>query len=67
MHDIPNHCIDPINKFEDNPDYDNAMCRRCGKAGLTISKVGQQWKLFEHNGLRLREHECEFSEVFGDT
>lgn len=53
-----------INRFPDNPDYDKAECLRCGVKGLILTKVGQRWALFEHVGLRLREHECDHSSAF---
>ena len=44
-------------------------CKRCGKTGLTWYDVGGVWKLYEHIGLRLREHVCppkDHSDAFED-
>ena len=56
-----------MNPFDDrteddvDEDLESATCKRCGKEGLILEMVGGSPKLFEHVGMRLRDHKCDFT------
>ena len=45
----------------DDDDLESATCKRCGKEGLILEMVSGSPKLFEHVGMRLRDHKCDFT------
>jgi hypothetical protein len=65
MGDEADYIIDQLLAWDMDEEYyhrghepRSVTCNRCGKRGLHWQQVGDKWKLFQHIGLRLREHEC---------